>query len=152
METSSKSPVATPMAYGLAARLAYAQLKRCQLDPVPLLERSRISAGSLTDDARISVTSQIKFLELASETTKDEWIGLTIAESFDLRELGMLYYVAASSNHLGDALRRLERYVRVGNEAATMSIVQTTTECRVGFSYTSVARHRDRHQAEYFTV
>ncbi len=139
------------MASGLAARLAYAQLKRRQLDPVPLLEQSRISAGSLTDDARISVSSQIKFLELASETSKDEWIGLRIAESFDLRELGMLYYVAASSHHLGGALRRLERYVRVSNEALTMSVFNGK-ECRVGFAYTGVARHRDRHQAECFIV
>src|SRR4051794_40281314 len=151
MDRSFKSPLATPMASGLAARLAYAQLKRRQLDPVPLLEQSRISAGSLTDDARISVTSQIKFLELASETTKDEWIGLTIAESFDLRELGMLYYVAASSHHLGSALTRLERYIRVGNEAVTMTVLNSK-ECRVGFSYTGVARHRDRHQAECFIV
>lgn len=151
MDTSYQVPVATPMASGLAARLAYAQLKSRQLDPSPLLERSRISAENLTDDARISVTSQIKFLELASEAIKDEWIGLTIAESFDLRELGMLYYVAASSHHLGGALRRLERYVRVSNEAVTMSVLHGR-ECRVGFSYTGVARHRDRHQAECFIV
>ena len=149
MDKSYQLPAATPMASGLAARLAYAQLKRRQFDPVPLLELSRISAGSLTDDARISVTSQIKFLELASETTKDAWIGLTIAESFDLRELGMLYYVAASSHHLGDALRRLERYVRVSNEALTMTFLKGK-ECRVGFAYTGVARHKDRHQAECF--
>ena len=36
-------------------------------------------------------------------------IGLTLAKDFDLREIGMLYYVAASSKTLGDALRRIER-------------------------------------------
>ena len=151
MDARYQPPLATPMASGLAARLACEQLKKRHLDPVPLLERSRISAGSLTDDARISVSSQIKFLQLASETTKDEWIGLTIAESFDLRELGMLYYVAASSHHLGGALTRLERYARLSNEALTMTIV-TGKECRIGFSYAGVARHSDRHQAECFIV
>jgi hypothetical protein len=47
----------------------------------------------------------------------------------------MLYYVAASSHRLGDALRRLERYVGVGNEALVARI-QTGTVWRVGLSYT----------------
>ena len=38
-------------------------------------------------------------------------------DNFDLREMGMLYYVAVSSQTLGEALCRVERYVRVGNEA-----------------------------------
>ena len=52
-----------------------------------------------------------------SKASGDDWIGLTLGEDFDLRKLGMLYYVGASSQRLGDALRRLERYVRAGNEA-----------------------------------
>ena len=35
--------------------------------------------------------------------------GLTLARSVDLRELGLLYYVAASSSQLGEALKRTER-------------------------------------------
>ena len=56
----------------------------------------------------------MEFLELVSRATKDDWLGLTLAAEFDLREWGMLYYVAASSHQLEDALKRLERYARLG--------------------------------------
>ena len=82
-----------------------------------------------------------------SDAVADDWIGLTLAADFDLREMGMLYYVAASSHRLGDALQRLERYARLGNEALAVRIKKGPV-CRVGLSYTGVPRHLDRHQME----
>ena len=48
---------------------------------------------------------------------KDHSIGFTLARDFDPRELGLLYYVMASSQTLGDALKRVARYSRNTNEA-----------------------------------
>ena len=151
LKESSDDVLGTPMATGLAARLAYAQLEQRRVDPVPLLARSRLSADSVFDQTRISALSQIKFLEGVSKATGDQWIGLTIAEKFDLRELGMLYYVAASSHQLGDGLARLERYVRVANEAVVIKLNKGRFY-RVGFSYAGVSRHLDRHQTELFAL
>ena len=108
---------AVPTAAGVATRLAVAELNRRGTDPGPLLARVGLSAVTLDQGGRVDVRSQIEFLELASHAVGDDFLGLTLAEQFDLRELGMLYYVAASSHCLGDALRRLERYVRLANEA-----------------------------------
>ena len=91
--------------------------------------------------------SQIGFLDLASQAAGDEYFGFTLAEKADLRELGMFYYVAASSHRLGDALRRLQRYIRAGNEALVVRIDKGRV-CHVGLSYAGVPRHLDRHQME----
>ena len=48
---------------------------------------------------------------------KDDCIGLTLARDFDLREIGLLYYVMACSQTLGDALKRIARYSKITNEA-----------------------------------
>ena len=110
-----------------------------------------LSATALSDRNRIPVMGQIEFLGLVSRAVADDWIGLTLAADFDLREMGMLYYVAASSHRLGDALQRLERYVRLGNEALVVRI-RTGPVCRVGLSYTGVPRHLDRHQMEFLAL
>ena len=40
---------------------------------------------------------------------------------FDPREIGLLYYVMASSQTLGDALKRIARYSHITNEAKCCS-------------------------------
>lgn len=137
-----------PQTAGLAVRLALAELKRRRIDPTALLAQSGVPAAALAVRIGISVISQIKFLDLASRATKDDWIGLTLARDFDLRELGMLYYAAASSDRLGDAVKRLERYARVSNEAL-IARLRKGKVCRVSISYAGVPRHLDRHQMEF---
>ncbi|RNJ45825.1 AraC family transcriptional regulator [Mesorhizobium erdmanii] len=143
--------VAIPTAAGLAARLATAELERRNIDAPRLLARAGLSAAALDQRDRISVASQIEFLELASREAGDDFFGFSLAEKVDLRELSMLYYVAASSHRLGDGLRRFERYVCVGNEALVARI-ETGAVCRVGLSYAGVPRHLDRHQMEFLTL
>jgi len=153
-QTITQTLTATPRTAGLAVRLALAELKRRQIDPAPLLSQAGVPAAVLADrlgtGIGISVISQINFLELVSRATKDDWIGITLARNFDLRELGMLYYAAASSHQLGDAVKRLERYVRVGNEALIVRLSKGKL-CSVFISYTGVPRHLDRHQMEFLT-
>ena len=143
-----RSVADVPTAGGLAARLAVEELKRREVDPGLLLARCGLSVATLDRRDRIKVMSQIEFLELASKAVRDEYLGLSLAERVDLRELGMLYYVAASSQRLGDALRRLERYVRVANEALIIRIGKGTP-CRIVLAYAGVSRHLDRHHMEF---
>lgn len=140
-----------PTAVGLATRLALSHLERQGLDPVPLLKRSGLSRISLARGARVSAVSQIGFLEEVARATGDNWIGLTLAADFDLRETGMLYYVAASSHQLGEALARLERYVRLGNESVIAQLDKGVPG-RIRVSYLGVPRHRDRHFMEFLAL
>lgn len=136
-----------PTASGLATRLAMRYLERAGIDPSPLLARSRLPRAAVVDGARVGVNAQIQFLELVAHASNDDWIGLTLAGECDLREMGMLYYVAACSRHLGDAFRRIERYVRLGNEAVVIRLKERPV-CSVELSYAGVQRHQDRHQME----
>ena len=140
-----------PTSIGLAVHLAVAQLERRGIDPAPLLAQSGLSQAAVASHKRIKVRAAIDFLERVSRALKDDWIGLTLAADFDLREMGMLYYVAASSQRFGDALKRLDRYERVANEALDLRIVKGTGG-RVELSYEGVPRHTDRHLMEAFAV
>lgn len=136
-----------PQASGLASRLAVLYLENKGIDAEPLLSRSGLSRPTIDEHKRIRVASQIKFLELVSQAAKDDWVGLTLANDFDLREMGMLYYVASSSHRLGDALVRLARYARLGNEALVVRMKERAG-CCIEVSYAGVQRHQDRHQIE----
>ncbi len=136
-----------PTASGLATRLAERHLERNGIDPAPLLQKASISPRSLAERGRISAKSQTLLLDLVSRAARDDWIGLTLAGECDLREIGMLYYVAASSPDLRDALKRISRYVRLGNEALVVRLKERPV-CSVELSYSGVQRHQDRHQIE----
>jgi AraC-like DNA-binding protein/transcriptional regulator with XRE-family HTH domain len=140
-----------PTSIGLAAHLAVAQLEHHGIDPGPLLARSGLSPVAVARRERVKVTSTIDFLERVSRALDDDWLGLTLAANFDLREIGMLYYVAASSQRFGDALKRLDRYERVANEGLDLRIVKDAG-CRVVLSYVGVPRHLDRHLMECLAV
>ena len=64
---------------------------------------------------RISVASQIRFLELAAKVLKDPLLGFRLARDGELRQIGLLHYVAASSETLGDAMDRVQRYSSIAN-------------------------------------
>ncbi len=143
--------ISAPTAMGLAARIALARLENESIDPGPLLSRSRLRLDDLVNEKRVSAAAQIRFLNEAGRATRDEWIGVNLAQGFDLRRLGMLYYVAASSKSLRDGFRRLERYARLGNEAIVGRIASSDDFCVV-FNYSGVARHEDHHQVEILAV
>lgn len=149
--TIRRRPTAVPSSIGLAAHLAVALLECRGIDAGSLLARSSLSRAALEGRQRVKVKSVIDFLERASQALGNDWIGPTLASDFDLREIGMLYYVAASSERLGDALKRLERYVRIADEALVVRIAQGSG-CRIGLSYVGVSRHDDRHLMECLAV
>src|SRR4026207_2538623 len=99
-----------PSATGGIARLACARLDKMGKDPTVILSKVGLTAEAARDPAvRLEVRTQIKLLELAAEEVQDEWLGFHLARSFDLREIGLVYFVMASSDKLADALRNAER-------------------------------------------
>ena len=82
----------------VATRLAMKELKRAKIDPRPLLAKAGISLLKLGEEPkRVRAESQIRFLEIAAEAVGDSALGLHLAQHFDLRECGILYYVLAAS-------------------------------------------------------
>lgn len=108
----------------LAAREALLFLDRNRVDAEPILTRAGLSRGQLTlPDARVAVVSQFRFLEYASAATADPLLGMRIAQQMDLRDVGVLYYLAAASTTVAQAFHNLSRYSRVVSEAILFELI-----------------------------
>src|SRR6266568_8311491 len=138
-----------PMAGGGLSRLAIARLKSAGVPVAPLLKRVGLTPEVIADpEERLSVRSQVALLDEAAIALKDDRLGFTLARDFDLREIGLLYYVMASSQTLGDALKRVARYSRITNEALVFGY-REGNRLIINLSYSGVPRHSDRHQIEF---
>ena len=106
-----------PTATGGIARAALARAMEAGVDIEALLKRSGLTKQQAkTPAARVAVSNQIKFLNLVADALQDDFLGIRLAQNFDLRELGLLYYVQASSATLSEALQRVARYSSIMNE------------------------------------
>jgi AraC-like DNA-binding protein len=118
----------------------------------PLLKEANISPYQIENaEERLRVRDQIQFLNLTAEALHDDFLGFHLTLQPDLRQMGLLYYVAASSNTLSQALRRMSRYSLIVNEGVSMKY-SDDTDVRINFHYIGVSRHLDRHQLESFMV
>jgi AraC-like DNA-binding protein len=141
-----------PTANGGIARAAYARAVRAGLEIRPLLQSAGLTLHQIrTPDVRISVKSQIEFLEQVANSLGDEFLGIHLAQDVDLRELGLVYYVLASSETFATALARLARYSAIHNEGVHLNFNQHRSPT-VSFEYVGVARASDRHQIEFFVA
>lgn len=142
-----------PTATGGIARAAYARGVEVGLDIEPLLKKSGLSVQQVINaHFRIAVEKQIRFLNLVADAIPDEFLGVRVAECADLRELGLLYYVLASSSTLSDALKRFSRYSTIHNEGVQITYRESNNKVSMTFNHVGVARLDDRHQIEFFAV
>jgi len=141
---------ALPTAIGTITRLACARVQAAGIELEPLLRKAELTKQQIEDlGTRLNVQQQIRFLNLAANALQDEFLGFHLAQPPDLRELGLLYYVPASSETIGEALRRGARYSSMANESLSLEYLEGQ-EIRIVFSYVGVARHLDRHQIEFY--
>ena len=141
-----------PDALGVATRLAAGRLREAGIDLKPLLRSAGLSASELSrKDMRIGVASQIKFLELAAKALKDPLLGFRLARDGELRQIGLLHYLAASSETLGDAMDRVQRYSSIANAGLVLKC-SGDRNFTIALRYAGVARHSDRQQMECFVT
>jgi AraC-like DNA-binding protein len=141
-----------PTAGGGIARAAYARALEAGLEVEPLLKSCHLTSEQAKNSRlRIPVKDQVNFLNQVADKLSDPFLGIHLAEGIDLREMGLLYYVLASSDRLGDALQRLARYSGINNEGIRITCHERK-EIAVQFEYEGVARVSDRHQIEFFVT
>jgi AraC-like DNA-binding protein len=141
---------ALPTAAGLLTRYAYARARKAKIELLPILNEVGLTHQQIKDrDCRVTVRAQIKFLNAVADALQDPLLGFHIAQSADLRELGLLYYVAASSETLDEVLQRAARYSSTVNEGLSLKY-HSGSEISMEFGYVGVARHLDRQQIECF--
>jgi AraC-like DNA-binding protein len=137
-----------PDALGVATRMAARRVREAGIALVPLLRSAGLSVSHIDKkDVRIGVASQIRFLDLAAQALKDPSLGFRLALDADLRQIGLLYYAAASSQTLGEALERAQRYSSIVNAAVTLKCLEAGNFTIV-LHYFGIARHSDRQQME----
>jgi AraC-like DNA-binding protein len=149
---------ATPLriqtsAVGTIARLSYAFARQKGVDADKLLRRAGLSRAQMDNPkARVQVEGQIKLLNLVAAATRDDLLGFHLSQHFELRMVGLLYYVFASSETLADALRNGARCSSIVNESIRLKIHEGNR--RIGFIFepVGIARHSDRHQIEFWVA
>jgi AraC-like DNA-binding protein len=142
-----------PSATGGIARLACARLDEMGKDPAVILSKVGLTLEEARDPAiRLEVRTQIKLLELAAEEVQDDWLGFHLARSFDLREIGLVYYVIASSDQLADALRNAERYSQINNEGVRLRFSMQDGIAAIALDYVNVDRDAEMHHMEFWLV
>jgi AraC-like DNA-binding protein len=142
-----------PSATGGIARLACERLREFGKDPGAILAQAGATPEQAYDDTiRLEVPKQIKILVLAAEELGDELLGFHLGRNFDLREIGLLYYVIASSERLADAVRNAERYSGIVDDGIRLHFRQDDRTAAIALDYVNVDRNSDRHQIEFWLV
>jgi AraC-like DNA-binding protein len=133
---------------GLLSRLAYARARQEGVDVETLVHKAGLTIEALENkDIPLGVRNQIKFIDLVANAVHDNLLGFHLAYAYDPREIGLLYYVAASAETLLDSLLRVARYSIVVNDGIVLT-VKKDSHLRVRLQYSGVARHTDTHQIE----
>jgi AraC-like DNA-binding protein len=113
-------------------------------------------AGLTTEDVedhtrRLDAGAQVTVLELAAKQLHDDCFGFRLARDFELGQIGLVYYVMASSDRLADALGNAERYCAINNEGVRLR-VSLEPKFALGFEYLHIDRLSDRHHMEFWLV
>jgi AraC-like DNA-binding protein len=142
-----------PSATGAIARLACARLREFGKDAADILSEVRARPEQVYNDAiRLEVSKQIKILNLVSEKLQDELLGFHLARNFDLREVGLVYYVIASSGRVADALLNAKRFCAIMNEGVRLQTRQDDRTVSITLDYVDIERQSDQHQIEFWLV
>ena len=145
-------PDKSPSAMGVMTRLACSRARQEGVDVELLLRKAGLMPEQIYDHrTRLDVKRQIKFLDLVAVELRDELLGFHLAQKYDLRTIGLLYYTQASSETMGEALRRGARYSAIVNEGIALRI-REASNVEIHFDYVGIARHSDRHQIEFAMV
>ena len=150
--TPRKRLSAIPDCAGLMTRLCCAHARSAGLDLTPILRDAGVSLRNIEDESvRLSVATQINCLNLLAQALGDPLLGFHVALTMNLRRTGLLYYVAASSDTLGEAVQSIERCSAMLNEGIKLE-THFGQLLRIGFEYAGVSRRSDRHQIEAWTT
>jgi AraC-like DNA-binding protein len=151
-DSRAPRPHLPPSAMGGISRLAYAYAEAKGVDADKLLLAAGLMRKQIEDpDSLLHVKSQIAFLNLVAEAVDDDLLGFHLAQNFEMRAVGLLYYVFASSATLEEALLRGARYSLIVNEGIRLKIRRGKS---IGFvvEYVGVPRRLDRQQIEFWIV
>ena len=93
-------------------------------DPAPLLRALGLERDALADTyGFVPALDVARLLDEAARLTGDDCFGLHLGEHYHPKNIGPLVYVVLNSPTVGTGLDNIARYLRVHNEAASVSVV-----------------------------
>ena len=142
-----------PSLSGTAVALAIERLVLAGLKPDPLLRQ----AGLVDAAADIPIRGDAAekhavFLDTAAEALQDRSLGLHIAEDYELRRLGLFFYLMASSETVGEALSCFERYVCIQDSRLDASCRQSDVALTVALRSLDIGAAPNRHLSEFLML
>jgi AraC-like DNA-binding protein len=142
-----------PWTRGIAARETLRYLDRHGIDAERLLSEAGLARPQLAEEpGGILVASQHRFLELAALEANDPVLGLHVAEEIDMRDIGILFYLAAATATIAEALEYLARYAATTNEEIRLEIVRQQDETRLTFRRVFATDEPRRQYAELIAL
>jgi AraC-like DNA-binding protein len=125
-----------------------ARITEAGIELKTLLKKCGLTVQQVKDRAaRFDAENQKRFVNLAAQVLDDDFLGFNLARSFDLREIGLLYYVLASAETLGEAFPRVARYSRIVNEGVVIRYTGGK-QITLALDHVGIARHSDQHEVE----
>lgn len=138
-----------PSSTGGIARLAHARLAAAGIDAGPLLTKAGLTQEQIDNRVRVPIGAQITFLNLAAEAIDDPLLGFHLAQLPDFRQMGLFYYVLASSSVLQEMFERGTKYSSLVNDGIRQELLGGGL-CGVALKYTGISRHSDCHISEFW--
>ena len=138
---------------GIVAREAMRYLDRHGIDAEPLLAKAELSRAQLLQDPEgISAACQHRFLELAAADTDDPLLGLHVAAGMDLREFGLLFYLAASTATVAEAVQELALYAATTSQEIYLEVASQRESTLLTFRRVPAVEESCRQHAEFIAL
>ena len=142
-----------PSLSSTAVALAVERLVLAGLEPDPLLRQAGLVGADADMPARgDAAEKQGIFLDTAADVLQDRSLGLHIAQDYELRRLGLFFYLMASSETVGEALSCFERYVRTQDAGLDASYRQSDVALTVAVRPLDVGLAPSRHLSEFLML
>jgi AraC-like DNA-binding protein len=127
-------------------------LRDAGIDPAPVLSSAGLTIEEIEDGKRrVDANAQVKLLELAAAELQDDCFGFHLARDFELGQIGLVYYITASSERLADALGYVQRYCAINNAGVRLR-VSSQRGLVIELEYSGIDRLSDRHHMEFWVV
>src|SRR5215471_11282300 len=132
-------------------KLVAKRLGRQGLSATELLQRAEVKPYVLNHKAaRIPFYQHAAVLALAAKATENGCFGLELAANEgDPRDNGLLAYTALSSKTFGEALKVLERYLHVFNEAIEVSVELLPRDVKIDYHVSDASSAMSRQAIEF---
>ncbi|HHO59041.1 MAG TPA: AraC family transcriptional regulator [Thiotrichales bacterium] len=113
------------------------------IDPAPLMKQLSIDASRMLDpNARFDYRKIDRLWFDAQLLAQDPAFGLRAAKYWHPSHMGALGYAWLASSSLRTALERLQRYMSILTEGATLALEETSSELSVHLKYKAISRQQ----------